>query len=775
VRLLGRYIFREILTSSLLGTLLATFVIFLHEADALLKLLVGTSPPPATIVELLALSFPPVLPFTIPFGVLVGILIGLGRLSADGEIVAMRAAGVSSRKVIAPVLTFALIGMGLASWASLRLTPYSYRESARIVGELAASRSSADVQPRVFIEDFPNTILYVDAVKPGPPGAPVLWERVFIADITKPEERKKGIAEKADGPLITTALYAIATSDPKNNRVLLQMHDSSSHEMGKDLVSHDQWASVVSQALQVKPPEQTSQRPREMGTRQLLRYKGDDTLEAAIELHQRFTFPVACVMLALVGIPLGIATRKGGKSAAYLIALFLGFFCYWLSSIALQNVAKQRTLSVPVAIWLPNAVFGIAGVFFLARMEKPGDRDVLSVLQAVAAVPLGWFKPRARKPKPASGLPFRRIPLLPQLIDTYILSNFLFYFGVILATLISMFLVFNFFELTGDMIRNHISLRTMFTYLFFLTPLYIYDLSPICVLIAVLANLGVLSKQNEVTAFRACGVSLFRLAMPILLVSVLFSGGLFAFDYYYLPAANRRQDKLRDQIKNRPTQTYYRADRKWTLGNGFRMYYYAYFDPTKKEMADANVYEIQPGTFQVVKQIRANRAHWNDFSHTWVFEDGWSSDIRNNVQSRGDFQAKTFPELVEPPEYFLQEFHLYTQMNFRELDQYIQDLRKSGYGYDTVEFEIQLYRKFALPLFALIMAMTGIPFGFLVGNRGALTGIGVAIAIALSYLLTSKLFEKVGEINELTPAIAAWGPDVIFALAGMYFLLRMKS
>ncbi len=134
MRLLGRYIFREILTSSLLGTLLATFVIFLHEADALLKLLVGTSPPPATIVELLALSFPPVLPFTIPFGVLVGILIGLGRLSADGEIVAMRAAGVSSRKVIAPVLTFALIGMGLASWASLRLTPYSYRESARIVG-----------------------------------------------------------------------------------------------------------------------------------------------------------------------------------------------------------------------------------------------------------------------------------------------------------------------------------------------------------------------------------------------------------------------------------------------------------------------------------------------------------------------------------------------------------------------------------------------------------------------------------------------------------------
>jgi lipopolysaccharide export LptBFGC system permease protein LptF len=136
VRLLGRYIFREILTSSVLGTLLATFIIFLHEADDLFKLLVGASPPPATMVKLLALALPPVLPFTIPFGVLIGILIGLGRMSADGEIVAMRAAGVSSRKVIAPVLLFAALGMGLAAWASLRLTPYSFHERTRILNEL---------------------------------------------------------------------------------------------------------------------------------------------------------------------------------------------------------------------------------------------------------------------------------------------------------------------------------------------------------------------------------------------------------------------------------------------------------------------------------------------------------------------------------------------------------------------------------------------------------------------------------------------------------------
>lgn len=779
MRLLGRYVFREILTSSLLGTLLATFVIFLHGADTLFKVLVGSSPTPATIARLLALAMPPVLPFTIPFGVLIGILIGLGRMSADGEIVAMRAAGVSSRKVIAPVLVFAALGTGLAAWASLRLTPYSYRESTRILNQLLANRLSAEIQPRVFHEDFENTVLYVAGVKPGPPGFPVLWNGVFIADITKPGERKKGLAEKADGPLITTAHDAIATSDSKHNRIQLDLHDYSSHEMGKDeagkVVSIDLSAPSVNQSLQVKPAEAPGQKPKEMGTRQLMRYAGADRLEAAIELHQRFTFPVACVMLALVGIPLGIATRKGGKSASYLIALFLGFFCYYLSSMTLQNVAKQRTLPVPVAVWLPNIVFGLAGIYFLSRMEKPGDRDILARMQMWIAVPLAWLRPKAGKPAEASGIPAWRIPMLPQLVDTYVLSNFLFYFVVILATFVSMFLIFNFFELTGDMIKHSISLSTMFTYLFFLSPMFLYDLAPICVLVAVLANLGMLSKQNEVTAFRACGVSLFRLALPILMVSTLLSGALFAFDFYYLPDANRKQDKLRDEIKGKPSQTYFRPDRKWTMGNGYRVYYYAYFDPVKKEMADANVFELQPNTFHLMRQIRADHAHWNPAAKTWVFENGWLSDIRNNTAARTSFQATTFPELNETPDYFLQEYSRDVEMNFLQLDKYIRDLQQSGYGYDAVEMEIQLYRKFSLPLCALIMAMIGIPFGFMVGSRGAMTGIGVSIAIALSYQATSKLFEKIGQINELQPAVAAWGPDVIFGLAGLYFLLRMKS
>src|SRR5690349_23041988 len=148
MRIISRYVFREILSSALLGTLLATFVIFLRAVDKYFELLVRSSAGTWKVVWLFALAVPPVLPLTVPFGVLVGILIGLGRMSTDGEITAMRAAGVSSRRVIAPVLFFALIGAGVGAYATLRLTPASLKRFTQLINRIEETQLSADVQPR---------------------------------------------------------------------------------------------------------------------------------------------------------------------------------------------------------------------------------------------------------------------------------------------------------------------------------------------------------------------------------------------------------------------------------------------------------------------------------------------------------------------------------------------------------------------------------------------------------------------------------------------------
>ena len=342
-------------------------------------------------------------------------------------------------------------------------------------------------------------------MKSAPPGSPVPWERVFIADVTKPEDRKKGITEKADGPMIMTAAGAIATSDPRRNRIQLAMHGFSSHEMGKDLESHHFSSPVMTQALNVKPPEQTTQQPREMTTRQLLHFSGASPMVAKVELHRRFKFPVGCLALALVGIPLGIATRKGGKSAAYLVALFLGFFCYWLSSMTLENVATQKTLSVAVASWLPNAVFIIAGILFLIRMELPGDRDVLSVFQGIAAVPLRWFKPSRRQEERVLR-PAELADSAAAAVDRHVRP---LEFPVLFRGDSGDFRVDvpDLQLLRSDRrhdqeqhpAAHHVHVSVL------LTPWTLYSMTPICVLVAALANIGILSKQNEVTAFRPAG------------------------------------------------------------------------------------------------------------------------------------------------------------------------------------------------------------------------------------------------------------------------------
>jgi LPS export ABC transporter permease LptG len=331
----------------------------------------------------------------------------------------------------------------------------------------------------------------------------------------------------------------------------------------------------------------------------------------------------------------------------------------------------------------------------------------------------------------------------------------------------------------GDWIRNKIPLMEMFEYLFFLTPELIYETLPFAILVAVLVHLGVLSKQNEITAFRACGVSLYRLATPLLVAGLVFAGALFLFDFYYVPGANLKQDAMRDEIKGRPKQTYQRADHKWIMGHS-RVYYYEFFDHAAGVMHGVNVFDMDPNTFRLQRETVAERAEWSPSLKTWVFENGWSCRFAGDscsayqsFSSASESQAATFPDLTEPPDYFVTAAVQEKQMNFLRLKEYIHDLKERGYP--AGKLQVQFYMKFALPLFALIMAMIAVPYGFLVGSRGAMAGIGVSLGIGVTYKGLGILFEKIGDVGLLPAAMAAWSPDILFGLAGLYLLMRMRS
>jgi LPS export ABC transporter permease LptG/LPS export ABC transporter permease LptF len=778
MRLLSRNIFIELAGAAALGTVLFTFVLFLQKLGAgkFFEILVRGSATPATVAYLFALVLPAALTFAIPVGTLVGVLIGLGRMSSDGEIVAMRAAGVPSRRVFVPALALGLLATTAAASATLWLTPWSIRETVRVLNDVIAKQLTAEVQPRVFEEQFTdsNTILYVgDVVPEAPPTAK--WRNVFIADVRPPEERGGDADALSDVPKITVASEAIAVPDPEDNSIQLHLTGVSTHEVESDPSKAINTASPSGdQRLRARERTEFSVKAWvAQDTRQLLR-EAVDSAEARIELHQRFALPVACLLLAILGIPIGVSSRKGGKSTAFVLTVFLAFL-YYMGLISLIGLAKQERLPVVLAVWTPNVVFALAGIVLFARLERPGDRDWLEVLRAAAG---HWWNrgrellhraPVAR----GSGFAFR-FPLLPGLVDAYVLNTFLFYFLVLLASFVMMAHTFIFFELLSDIFSHGIAWNRVLTYHLFLTPKLIYDSAPMSVLVAVLVTFGILAKHNEITAMKACGVSLYRLAIPILLVSGMLSAGLFAFDHYYIPEANRIQDGILNEIKGRPVQTYLRPERKWIFGQGSRIYYYKYFDAAQNLMIGVNVYELAPETFRLRRHISAESARWAPSMNQWIFQNGWVRDFDGVAAVRYEtYQATTFPDLSEPPGWFLKEVKQEKQLNFKELAGYIRELEQSGF--DTVRLKVQFHKKFAVPVFALIMALISAPFAFLTGNKGALAPVGLSFGIAIAYWAFSRLFEEIGNLDQLPPALAAWSPDVLFTFAGLYLFTRMRS
>jgi LPS export ABC transporter permease LptG len=277
---------------------------------------------------------------------------------------------------------------------------------------------------------------------------------------------------------------------------------------------------------------------------------------------------------------------------------------------------------------------------------------------------------------------------------------------------------------------------------------------------------------------KATGISLYRLVVPIVSISAILAVCLFLFDDYYLPSANRRQEALRSTIKGHPPQTFLNPEEKWMFGQSHpgeqgHIFYYQFFDPDKDAFANLSIFEFNPTTFALSRRIFASRATWNEETETWHFENGWVRNINGNNPEYIEFKDTSFSEIHEEPGYFKKENWQSQEMNFGQLDSYIRDLRQSGF--DTMRLRVALWHKLAYPLIAIVMSVLAIPFALSMGRRGSLSGIAVAISVALAYWVVDGLFGALGNVNYLPAALAAWSPDVLFGLTGGYLLLRTPT
>src|SRR5713101_7551417 len=161
LRILTRYILREVTSHAVIGAAIFTFVLFTRDLGRILELVVRASAPLPSVAEIFLYTVPLALAYTIPISVLVGILIGLSRLAADSEITAMRASGLGVWSFLRVISIFVVAAWLLALANSVYLAPRSLAALDGLQNRLKSSQVSFEVQPRVFYEGFPKTVLYV--------------------------------------------------------------------------------------------------------------------------------------------------------------------------------------------------------------------------------------------------------------------------------------------------------------------------------------------------------------------------------------------------------------------------------------------------------------------------------------------------------------------------------------------------------------------------------------------------------------------------------------
>jgi len=794
VRILTRYILKEVSSHALLGVLLFTFIIFMRDLGRLLELVVRNSAPLPSVGEIFLYTLPTAFMITLPMGVLVGILIGLSRLAADSEVTAIRASGMGAGMFVRVVAMFAIAAWLLAMLNSIAIAPRSARALTGLQNKLRSSQASFEIQPRVFYEEFKDRVLYVqDAI---PSKGQSLWRGVFLADISDPASPRITLAERG----------ALLSESPE--KVRFHLEDGTQQELIPKAKDQYSITTFETTDLPVQVPSSTERGFRdlqpvaELSLHALLRNAAREEAAGAslvkidpasssydylkaryyeIEFHRRFALPGACLVLALVGIPLGLSAHKGGRSAGFVLTIVLVFVYYFFSLVGV-SLARQGKVSPWFGVWAGNLFFFVCGLILVWRVDRmPLDFSLIHRVTVVLRNTLRawgkrlpglresrWTRAMRRKPRKLYGARF------PLILDNMILRDFALYLAMVLVTFLILALVFTFFELLTDIVRNKVSFVLLAAYLLNLSPSLVYLMAPMSVMLAVLITFGLLQKSSELTAMKATGFSIYRATLPVIVLSAAFAAGLFVFDQVYIPHTNRRQEILRNEIKGKPPQTYLQADRKWIFGEAKQIYYYQVFDPDTNQFGGISVFEFDPATFQLTRRVHADGAHWEPGLQEWVFQNGWVRTLNGaSIQEYRTFDVATFKELHEDPSYFKKEVRQSSQMDYEELKRYISDLQQSGF--DTVRLKVQLQKKLAYPLITLVMAILAIPFSAQSRRGGALAGVAIALGVAIVYWVTAGLFEAMGNANQLPALIAAWAPDLIFGLAGGYLLLRVPT
>ena len=761
MRLISRAILKDILPPFLLGFAAYTFILLVRTILLMTEFFVRRSASLLEVGWLVLLSIPWIVVLTVPMAFLLGVLIGIGRLSGDSELVALRACGVGPGPIYRPTLAAAaILSVGVFLFYNLVL-PRANEALTRSMARVAATSVVNLVQPRTFREPRPGVTLFFDRVGADNRS----FEGVFLrlgddSRISRIVVARKGALALEEGKLwldlYSSVVHEVDLEDPTHYR-------TNSNEFQRILFSED-----IEATAQARVSYEKGLRAQSLGEllkteRRVRDVSPERHRLTLVEIHKKFAIPFACFAFAVIGIPLAETSRRGGRGSGFAPSLASLVVYYVLLSNG-ETWSEEGKLDPAVAMWLPNALLIALGVFASRRAgrERSGFR-----------LRLPRFSRGAPSPETSRHAWFAGFLRFPAILDRYVLSRFFTTLALVFASVLLLSAIVDYSEKVDEILKNHPPGPVLAGYYQAFLLLIAMDLAPFTVLIAALIALGALSKNNEDTAFKASGVSLHRLGAPVLVVAAVGAVLAFAIGEYVLPIAKQREIRYKNRIHGRPADYGLRtaAERTWYLARDGRIWHREESDPERGLLVSPSVYEFDRA-FELVRRVGAREAVWDASAGAWTLRQGWKREFAGGATaSFATFLEERTPG--DPPAVFAAERRLPSEMRFRELERYARRLKKSGYP--TASLETALQSKLAKPMLLPVMALLALPFAFRIGRRGALAGIGVGLGLGMVFLVASALFGKLGDVGALPPLLAAWSPHVLFSTAAAFLLVRLRT
>lgn len=767
-RHIERYILGALIPYAILSLVLLTFILLAQQFSRFAELLGSARAPLLLAVEVTSHLLPSVLIFTLPMAILVGTATGFCRLGSDSELTAMRAAGVGNWRIISPVLVLGVLVSLLAIYVAFDVAPRSASALRDAAIRAALQKLDSPVDPRSFYTELPGKVIYV---RDGDQETGQ-WGRVFIH--WQEENGQLRLVTAKSGRIDTSGEQtelvltdAKITTFPPGGGDTLAAGGSVTTEHSAHLRLRDDRLSAGRISLLKRLREREAE-PDEMNWRQLRERArtAESTaqrLAAETALHKRLSLCLAPLALALLGAGMGLRVRRGGRAFGVALSLF-AMLLYYLISLAGEQLARGGAVPPAYALWTPFVLTLISGLFLLYGRKLTPSLSLRPIMPSPHATKEEISKIRGQR----SG-----VSLIRGLLDKSILSDLARNFAGTFIVLNMIFLLFTLFELLRFIVINSSSSRLVFKYLLFLLPLVSVTVAPMSMLLTVLITYSVLVRRSEIIAWWGSGQSIYRIVLPALLFSLMISTGFWFLQERVMPEANKRQNQLRTQIRSGVTRLEVTDGRQWlATEKTSRLFSYA-FGVDGALLKAPVVYEFDDDRVHLKRTLWSNSASWSGAG------DGLSLTFQHALVvdfSEGRVLSRRLPSVSvagETADMFKPTLNNPAEMSSKELSAYIAVLKTRNLV--PAALVVALERKRAALFDPLVMVLVGAPASLAFGRRSTVVALCAAVVLGLCFWGTVSLFGHLGGEGFLPAQVAVWVPTFIYAVTGVYLLLRVQT